>query len=64
MTNKLARVPVFFGEVKAELLKTSWPNRRELIGAAGVMLVITAIFTLYIGILDLVLSKVVSLLLR
>jgi preprotein translocase subunit SecE len=50
----------FFSEVKTELTKVSWPNRKELIGASWIVIVVTAILTAYIGILDFVLSKAVA----
>jgi len=64
MANVLARVPVFFGEVKTELTKVSWPTRKELVGATWIVIVVTAILTAYIGILDFLLSKAVSMVLK
>ncbi len=64
MVNIFKRVPVFIGEVKAELAKVSWTSRKELWGATGIVMVATAILTAYIGVLDFVLSKAVSLVLK
>jgi preprotein translocase subunit SecE len=58
--NLIKSVPVFFGEVRAELVKVSWPARKDLIGASLLVVVVTAILTIYIGVLDFVLSKGVS----
>ena len=64
MANVLAKVPVFFGEVKAELIKVAWPSRKELLGATWIVIIVTALLTLYIGALDFILTKAVSLVLK
>jgi preprotein translocase subunit SecE len=58
--NFFKRVPVFLGEVKAELVKVSWPARKDLIGASVLVVTVTVILTIYIGILDFFLSKIVT----
>lgn len=60
----IRRVPTFFAEVKAELVKVSWPSRKDLLGATWIMVAVTAILTAYISILDFVLSKGVEMVLR
>jgi preprotein translocase subunit SecE len=55
-----AKIKKFIGEVKQELGKVSWSSRQELIGATGVVIAITAILAVFIGIIDLALSKVLS----
>lgn len=47
-----------------ELVKVSWSTRQELIGSTAVVIVITAFITLFIGAVDLVLSKILSVLFR
>ena len=64
MANVLAKVPVFFGEVKAELIKVAWPSRKELLGATWIVIIVTTLLTLYIGALDFFLTKAVSLVLK
>jgi preprotein translocase subunit SecE len=54
----------FFQEVKQELHKVSWPSRQELIGSTYVVIVITGIMALYIGIIDIFLSKFLSVVFR
>jgi preprotein translocase subunit SecE len=58
--NFFQRIPVFIAEVKAELIKVSWPARKDLLGACVLVVTVTAALTLYIGVLDFVLSKAVS----
>ncbi|MFH1202177.1 MAG: preprotein translocase subunit SecE [Candidatus Omnitrophota bacterium] len=54
----------FFKEVKVELTKVSWSTRQELIGASSVVVVATAVLAVFIGLVDIVLSKLLNLLLR
>ena len=60
----IKRVPTFFTQVKAELLKVSWPSRKDLLGAAAVVVVATAMLTSYIGILDFMLTRIVTLVMK
>ena len=64
MANVIAKVPVFFREVKIELTKVSWPTKSELVGATWIVVIVTALLTTYIGILDFLLSKAVSVVLK
>ncbi|MFH1479090.1 MAG: preprotein translocase subunit SecE [Candidatus Omnitrophota bacterium] len=54
----------FITEVKVEMQKVSWSDRNELIGSTMVVIVSTALIALFIGIVDIVLSKFVNILLR
>ena len=56
----MKRVVTFLNEVKLELSKVSWSTREELMGATAVVFVFTALMTVYIGVVDLALSKVLS----
>jgi len=46
------------------MTKVTWPGRRDLIGATWIVLAVTAILTAYIGALDFVLSKIVTIVLQ
>ena len=59
--NVFQKIVNFLKEVKVELGKVSWSTREELIGATMVVIVITAIMAVYIGMVDLSLSKALSL---
>lgn len=54
----------FLKEVKVELSKVSWSTRQELIGSTFVVIVITGIMAVFIGAIDLLLSKSLSMLFR
>ena len=56
--NKLAQsvgnLRTFIQEVKIELLKCSWPTRKELFGSSVVVIVSVVILGTFVGICDLV----------
>jgi len=62
--NILNRPINFISEVKQELAKVAWSSRQELIGATFVVITITALTTVFIGIIDLSLSKILSILFK
>ena len=55
---------VFLKEVKAELLKVSWPTRDQVIKLTIVVVVVSFAIGLYIGGLDLAFTKLTDLLLN
>lgn len=57
MANKVA---LFFKDIKLEMTKVAWPTRDELIGSTVVVLVSLAILSAFIGVCDIVLSKLVN----
>lgn len=62
---KLIEKPVnFIREVKVELGKVSWSTRQELISSTMVVITITAILTVFIGIVDITLSKFLTVVFR
>ena len=54
----------FVKEVKTELGKVSWSTREELVGSTAVVIVVTFITAIFIGVIDLMLSKALSMLFR
>lgn len=62
--NILRKGVTFLAEVKAELGRVSWSTRQELIGATAVVIMVTMISAVFIGLLDLLLSKVLSVIFR
>ncbi|MBL7069605.1 MAG: preprotein translocase subunit SecE [Candidatus Omnitrophica bacterium] len=61
MANKAAQ---FVNEVKGELKKVSWPTRNDLISSTLVVLISVGILAVFVGICDLIFSRVINLLLR
>jgi len=50
----------FLKEVRAELSKVSWSTRQELLASTALVIVVTGIMTVFIGIVDLILSRFLS----
>jgi len=57
MANKFGQ---YLKDVKLELTKVSWSTREELIGSTIVVLVSLAILSAFIGVCDVILSKIVN----
>ena len=47
-------------DVKVEVKKVTWPSRKEAIGGTMVVLVVVFLISLFLGILDTILSKIVE----
>ena len=58
------KVKNFFGEVRAEMQKVTWPTREELTGSTGVVLMTMFFLSTFIGIADFVLSYVLAVIMR
>lgn len=55
--NILAKPINFLKEVRSELSKVSWSTKQELLASTVLVIVITVLMTIFIGIVDLGLSK-------
>ncbi|MFZ3137603.1 MAG: preprotein translocase subunit SecE [Thermodesulfovibrionales bacterium] len=60
----LDKVKVFFREVQVETKKVVFPSKDELIGSTWVVIITVIIVSLFLGIIDLALSKLVGIALR
>ncbi|MCX5717789.1 MAG: preprotein translocase subunit SecE [Nitrospirae bacterium] len=58
------RIKEFFKEVKIEIKKVAYPGKDELIGSTWVVIIAVVVVSLFLGVVDLGLSKLVSRLLR
>jgi preprotein translocase subunit SecE len=54
------KVKEFFREVKVEIKKVVYPSREELIGSTWVVIVTAIVISVFLGIVDLGLSKLVK----
>lgn len=54
----------FLSEVKAELLKVTWPTKQEVIRLTIVVVVISVIVGTFIGGLDFIFTKAIGLILK
>jgi len=62
--NIIAKPVNFIREVRAELGKVAWSTREELMASTIVVIVVTSILGVFIGVLDIFLSKLLSLLFK
>jgi len=60
----IERLKRFFREVKVETSKVVYPNREELIGSTWIVIVTVLIISVFLGVVDLGLTRLVSLALR
>jgi preprotein translocase subunit SecE len=60
----LNKVKEFFREVQVETKKVVFPSKDELIGSTWVVIITVIIISLFLGIIDLGLSKLVGIALR
>jgi len=54
---------LFFESVKTELIKVTWPTRKETVATTGVVILIVFLISLYLGACDIVLAKLLQLIL-
>jgi len=58
------KVVKFYNEIKAEMTKVTWPKRNELLGSTVIVVVISAMLGIFIGIVDLGISKIMGIIVR
>ena len=57
--NFLQKSAQFLREVKIELKKVTWPTRKQTMGSTVVVIILVAIISLFLGLVDLSLSSLV-----
>jgi preprotein translocase subunit SecE len=62
--NIFARLKTFLREVRAELQKVSWPDRKSVIGSTWVVAISVVITMVYLYLLDIAFSTVLTYLFR
>ena len=60
----IQKVKKFLNEVKIEIKKVVFPSKDELIGSTWVVIVTVLLISIFLGIVDLGLSKLVGIALR
>ena len=58
------QVKLFYNELQAEMKKVTWPTREELMESTGVVMISVSALAVFVGVVDFVLSRVVSIFLR
>ena len=50
----------FLSEVKGEVKKVTWPSKKEAMGGTAVVLMVVLIMAVFLGLVDLLLSKIIE----
>ncbi|HDH04875.1 MAG TPA: preprotein translocase subunit SecE [Nitrospirae bacterium] len=58
------KIKDFFREVKIELKKVVFPSREEVIGSTKVVVVLVLIVAVFLGLIDLILSKLIGMVVK
>ncbi|MGO9377883.1 MAG: preprotein translocase subunit SecE [Dissulfurispiraceae bacterium] len=56
----IEKVKNFFREVKVEAGKVNYPSKEELIGSTGVVIVTVLVISIFLGMIDMGLGKLVN----
>lgn len=59
-SGKVGQALQFLREVKLELKKVVWPSRKQTIGSTVVVIVLVVILSLFMGVVDISLSTLIS----
>lgn len=60
----LKKIKIFFFQIKEELSKVDWTKRPELIASTSVVIITVVVLCIYIGVVDMILTKVIDFVLR
>jgi len=60
----IEKVTKYFNDTIQELRKVAWPSKDELIGSTIVVVVMSLLVSIFIGVVDQVLNRLVNLLAR
>ena len=60
ISDKISKVGKFFRKVKMELAKVNWPNKEELTSYTGVVLITVTALIIFIGVLDVIFSQIIT----
>ncbi|MDR3640199.1 MAG: preprotein translocase subunit SecE [Humidesulfovibrio sp.] len=60
ITAKAQELKEFFDEAQVELKKITWPSRKETVTTCVAVMILVAVMSLFLGIVDLGLSKFVE----
>jgi len=58
------RIREFFREVQVEFNKVVWPDKKVTTGLTGFVLLLVIVISIYLGSVDLLLGKIVTMVLR
>lgn len=55
----IEKIRKFLSETKAEMRKVTWPTREELKGSTKIVIIATFVVTLFIGVIDQILTLII-----
>ncbi len=61
---KIDKAKEFVNEARAELKKVTWPSKKQTITSTWVVLIVTIVLAIFLGLVDLGLSKIAGYILR
>ena len=60
ISQKIEDLRVFFDQAKVELKKVVWPDKQETISTSSAVLLLVVVLALFLGVVDLVLTKIIA----
>ena len=60
ITQRIEDLRVFFDQAKVELKKVVWPDKQETISTSSAVLLLVVVMALFLGVVDLVLTKIIA----
>lgn len=63
LTGRIDQAKEFFEQSKGELKKVTWPTREETVKTGIAVLVFSVVMAIYLGVVDMALSRLVALIL-
>ncbi len=61
---KIDKAKQFFSDAKQELKKVSWPSKQQTITSTWVVFAVTFVLAIFLGLVDVVLSKLITYIIR
>ena len=61
---KIDKAKQFFLDAKQELKKVSWPTKQQTITSTWVVFAVTFVLAIFLGLVDVVLSKLITYIIR
>lgn len=56
----MVKITQFISEARVELKKVNWPSRKELIDSTKVVLITSFLLAAFIGVVDFILSQLIT----
>lgn len=56
---KMQKIKKFFVEVRAELLKVSWPSKDAILASTIIVVILSIIIAIYVGVVDVFFSSLI-----